>query len=100
MSDEMKESAMTAAAGWFQHLPVMYILVGASLAFMAISLGVLGFRILLFSINPEHKLKFVLPKVSRGTNLVQIAFELSNDANRVNMTSPNAMLAAQPTRQV
>ena len=71
---------VTAVSGYLQSLQWMYILVGASLVFMSVGLGLVGYRLFVQLMDPEHKLKFCRPKVSRGEDAVVVAAELRNDA--------------------
>lgn len=61
-------------------LPLMWILVGAAVTFASTAVGLAGYRNYIFQKNPEHKLAFARPLVSRGGNLINIGFEIRNDA--------------------
>ena len=66
--------------GIYDQLPLMWVVVGAALVFASTGVGVVGYRIYIFQRNPEHKLIFVKPCVSRGEYSLSIGFEIKNDA--------------------
>ena len=71
-------------ATFFDHLPLTYVLVAASLVFAATTGGLLWHHNRTFQRNPEYKLKFIVPRVARdvsgGKSLIGISSELRNDA--------------------
>lgn len=71
-------------AAFFDHLPLTYVIVAASLVFAATTGGLLWHHNRTFQRNPEYKLKFIRPHVGReisgGKSLIGISSELRNDA--------------------
>ena len=71
-------------AAFFDHLPLTYVLVAASVVFAATTGGLLWHHNRTFLRNPEHKLKVLNPRVGRdtveGRELIGFSFELANGA--------------------
>ena len=69
-----------AAMGIYDQLPTMWIIVGTAVTFASTAIGLLGYRLYIAQRNPEHKLIFVRPLVSRDLGFVRIGIEVRNDA--------------------
>ena len=70
----------TAMLGLYDGLPLMWVVVGAALTFAGIANGMVGYRNYIFQRDPEHKLKFLAPLVSRDNDFVNLGFDVRNDA--------------------
>ena len=73
-------SVGAVVAGYFQDIPIMWIIVGAVLTFAGTTFGIYSLYLYNFQRDPEHKLKFLNPIVTRDGSLVSIGFVLRNDA--------------------
>ena len=66
--------------GIYDQLPLMWVVVGSALVFASTGVGVVAYRMYIFQRNPEHKLIFVEPLVSRDEYSLNIGFLIRNDA--------------------
>ena len=66
--------------GIYDQLPLMWVVVGSALVFASTGVGVVGYRMYIFQRNPEYKLMFVEPSVSRDGYSLNIGFKIMNDA--------------------
>ena len=73
-------TVVTAISGAFGGVPIMWIIVGTTVAFAATFAGLVSFRVFKFQRDPQHKFRFVRPTVNRTPNGVIIGFEIGNEA--------------------
>ena len=66
--------------GFYEGLPLMWVVTGGALTFASIATGLVGYRNYIFQRDPEHKLKFLAPLVSRENEHVNLGFDVRNDA--------------------
>ena len=70
----------TPVTGVIANETLMWIIVGTALAFAGTFSGLVSFRMYRFQNDPQHKLKFMRPAVTRIPGAVRIGFEIANDA--------------------
>ena len=66
--------------GVYDSLSLMWAVAGTTFTAASTIVIVVGYKILRFQGNPEHKLKFVGPHVSNDKLTIRLGFEIRNDA--------------------